>query len=160
MRNDIKKQSVGTWIMLATFVLLVVSFILYGVNVGGAGYFHERGVGEVVTYSVLGIAFLAAIPVLDRLRLQGAAGKAAETVAGLLRILTSLFTMLALLCFIADRLEGLSYIYFSNEEVLATIQTPDNMRSAGTAIASIALYAVAWLAATAGAFFGTGNRAR
>jgi hypothetical protein len=54
---------------------------------------------------------------------------------------------------VESRAQGLAYIYFSNEEVLAEVQTAANLSSASGAITSIALLAVAALVGIVAAFF-------
>ena len=48
MLNFIKKQSIATWVSILTLLLAVVALIVYGVNVGGAGYFNGSAVSSVV----------------------------------------------------------------------------------------------------------------
>ena len=37
----IKKQSVSTWITLGALIMALIGAILYGVNVGAVGYYHD-----------------------------------------------------------------------------------------------------------------------
>lgn len=160
MLNFIKRQGVGTWIALGTLILTVISFIIYGKNVSGGGYFHNASVSEVVTFSVLEIVFLVLIIVVPQFQYKGIAEKVVNIVLDVLRILAAVFLVLALLNFISARVEGLAYIYFSNPDILETIQAPEtgNLASAQSAIAGFVLYGITWLAAMVGAFFTVGRK--
>lgn len=153
MLDIIKKQSVGTWIALGTLLLTIVSAIVYGANVGGAGYFNSAGVSEVVIFSVLTIVFLAAIIVIPQFEYTGIVKTVVSVALDVLKIFTAIFLILALVYLVNGRIEGLAYIYFSNEDIIATIQTPENLASASGAITSFVFYGITWLAAAVGAFF-------
>ena len=62
--------------------------------------------------------------------------------------------------FVSTRVEGLGYIFGSDENVLDEIQTEENMRSAYTAIAGFAFYAVTWLVALVACFCGMTKAAK
>ncbi len=160
MSNFIKRQKAGTWVALAALILTVISFILYNVNVAGKGYFHEASIGEVVVFSVLEMVFLAVIIIVSQFRFKGIAEKAVNIVLDVLRILAAVFLVLALMNFINGRVEGLAYIYFSNPDILQTIQAPEtgNLASAQSAIAGFVLYGITWLVALIGAFFTIGRK--
>jgi hypothetical protein len=153
MTEFVKKQSVGTWITFAGLILSIIAFIIYGVNVTSAGYFRQATIGSVVVFSVFEIIFLVAIIALAQLKFDGVIGLVVEIASGVLKILATLFPMLALVAFLDGRIDGISYIYFSNEEILATIQTSDNLSSASTAITGIVFYAITWIVALVAAFF-------
>ncbi len=154
MLNFIKKQSVGTWITLGALILAVVSAILYGVNVGGDGYFYGNTVTLLVVMSVLAILMLAAIITLSQFEFKGLLGKILDIVCLVFKILIPTFLALGLIELIGTRVEGLAFIYFSNPEVLGTIQTPANMASAHSAIASFILYGITIVVSIVAAFFG------
>ena len=44
----LKKLGIGAYCAFATLILAVVSWIIYGVNVTSAGYFHNESVPSVV----------------------------------------------------------------------------------------------------------------
>ena len=62
--------------------------------------------------------------------------------------------------FVSTRVEGLGYIFGSDENVLDEIQTEENMRSAYTAIAGFVFYAVTWLVALVACFCGMTKAAK
>ena len=51
-------------------------------------------------------------------------------------------------------MEGLAYIYGSNSDILATIQTPENLASTYVAIAGFVLFGIAAIVGIVAAFFG------
>ena len=114
----------------------------------------------MVTFSVLEIVFLVLIIVVPQFQYKGIAEKVVNIVLDVLRILAAVFLVLALLNFISARVEGLAYIYFSNPDILETIQAPEtgNLASAQSAIAGFVLYGITWVAAMVGAFFTVGRK--
>lgn len=154
MLNFIKKQSIGTWISLGALILAVVSAIVYGVNVGSMGYFYDNKVTLLVVMTVLAILMLAAIITLSQFEFKGLLGKILDIVCLVFKVLIPTFLALGLMELIGTRVEGLAFIYFSNPEVLGTIQTPANMASAHSAIASFILYGITIVVSAVAAFFG------
>lgn len=150
----IKRPSIGGCITVLGLILLVVSLIVYGANVSGAGYFHTLGISSVVTYSVVGIVFLVLAIAISAFDFgDGLLGKGLRFLADALRIVAAVFIAIALVEFINGRVEGLAYIYFSDENILATIQTADNLSSAHSAIAGFIMYGVTAVVLVIGAFF-------
>lgn len=160
MLDFIKKQTIGTWISLGAFIMTLVSVIIYGVGVGGAGYFSGRGVTSLVVCTVLALVFLVAILVLPQFKFDGILGFILDILVDMLKILVPLMLGIAVINFIGTRVEGLAYIYFSNEDVLSTIQTPENLFSAGNAIITIIMYFVTIVIACVAAFFGFRKKAK
>ncbi len=154
MLDLIKKQTVGTWITLGTLILAIVSAIIYGVGVGSAGYFKGDYVVPLVVLTILAILFLAAIIVLPQFKFEGILGMIIDIVLDVLKIAVPILLGIAVILFIDSRVEGLAFIYFSNEDVLAVIQTPENMFSASNAITTMVMYFVTIVAACVAAFFG------
>lgn len=150
----VKKQSVSTWVSLGACLLGIVAAIIYGVNIAKPGYFMDMSVTAVVVCSILAIIFLAGIIALAQFKFDGVIGKVLDVIADALKIVVPVLLAIALITLISNRVEGLSYLYFSNPDVLATIQTPANMSSASTAIASFVMYGIAMVAAMVAAFFG------
>lgn len=152
--NFLKKQSIGTFVSLGACVLAIVAAIIYGVNVASEGYFMKMSVSSVVVCSVFAILLLAAVVTLAQFEFGGIVGKVVTIVADAVKILVPILLAIALMTLIASRVEGLAYLYFSNEDVLAAIQTPANMSSASVAITSFIMYGVALIAAIVAACFG------
>ena len=146
--NNKKKMTAGAWVTCIAAVVTIVALIIYQVNIGGAGYFQNASVSNLVLYTVCAVAlFLLAIVV--GLALKGAAG---ELISGILQIGAPVLIALALISLIASRVEGLGFIYFSNADVTLEVQTPENLSSAQTAIASMVAYGVAMLCGIIAAF--------
>ncbi len=152
--NFIKKQTIGNWLTLAALVFALISAIIYGVNVGSAGYFKGRTSEPLVAATVIAILFAAAILVLSSLKFKGIVGKVLDIVIGAMKILVAVLLIFALLQFVATRVEGLGFIYFSNADVIQEVQTPANLASASTAVTGFVFYGIAWLIAVVAAFFG------
>ena len=66
--------------------------------------------------------------------------------------------LLGLDYFVATRMEGLAYIYGSNSDILATIQTPENLASTYVAIAGFVLFGIAAIVGIVAAFFGAAKK--
>ena len=137
--NAIKKQKLGTWLTLAVIILGIVSVIIYSVNGSVEGYFKGTNQSSVVIMSVLAIVF---------------------AITDILRISAAVLLIASLMGFVSTRVEGLGYIFGSDENVLDEIQTEENMRSAYTAIAGFAFYAVTWLVALVACFCGVTKAAK
>lgn len=158
--NVIKKFSVGAWITLASVALAVASLIVYGVNIGGAGYFQNAAVSNLVPLCVLAAAALAAAAALGQLELPGPAAAVMELVTGALQICAPVLLTLGLATLAAARAEGLGFIFLSNADVILEVQTPANMASATGAIANMVCLGAAMLAGLAGAFCGMRKKSR
>ncbi len=153
MVEFLKKQSIGWYLTLAAFALNLLAFIFYGVNVSSSGYFYGSSVPAIVWYASFELVELLAILVLAQVRLHGTAGRVLTFIKGAMQIVAAILPALALVTFIEARVEGLGFIYFSNEEILATIQTAENIFSATTAIVGFVLFGLTWLLACVAAFF-------
>ncbi len=153
MKDFIKKQSLGSYLTLAVLVLSIISFIVYGINVGANGYFYASSVTAVIVCSILEIITAVAIFLLAQLHLRGTLGRVLIVFKGALQIMAAVLPAIAFITFIDARVEGLGFIFFSNEEILATIQTAENLFSANSAIVGFVFYGLTWLTATVAAFF-------
>lgn len=149
----IKKQSVGVWITLGVFILTLISLIVYGVNVGGAGYFQNMGSGTVVGFGIFAILAVTAVLILSQLKFEGLVGTVINFLKGALLVVIPMLLIICMISFISARAEGLAFIFASNEEILATIQTPQNLASANSAITGFIFFGIAALTAMVGAFF-------
>ncbi len=150
-----KKISAGFIVSALAFIVGLVSIIIYGVNVARGGYFNGGSVPEVVRFGIFALVFLAISIALYFVRFTGKIGKIVDMVGLALRVLASLFFAFALIYLIQARAEGLSYIFFSNDDVkLALQQNPDNMISANLAITSIVMYGISVAVGCVSSFFG------
>lgn len=149
----LKKQTFGSISALLALVLALVGTIVYFINIGSTGYFEDAAVPTAATLMLLSVVALAAVVVLAQLNLSAVADKILDIVSGALRIAAPAGLIGAAMLLIEARAQGLAYIYFSNEEVLAEVQTAANLSSASGAIAAIALLAVAAIVAVVSAFF-------
>ncbi len=150
-----KKFSLNLVLSILPVVIGLVAMIIYGVNVARGGYFNGAAVPEVVAYGVWGLIVLTIAAVLNIVRFSGIVGKVTDMLGLALKVLGALFFAFALIYLIQARAEGLSYIFFSNQEIIEVLQKdPDNMISAGLAIASIIIVAITVIVACVNAFFG------
>lgn len=150
MANLKNKTSITSLVALA---LTIVGIIVYFVNIGSAGYFQRAAVPAAVTWFLLGAAALVVVVLLSVLKLTGIAGKCVEVVAGLLQIAAPASLAGAAILLVQARAQGIAFVLFSNQEVLAEVQTAANMSSVTCAIATIAILAVAAIVAIVAAFF-------
>ncbi len=151
----IKKQTIGTWMALLTFVLGVIAFISYQLNVAGEGYFHGKAVGGAVGYMIGAIVLAICVVLVAQIPANEVVEKILTLVTDLVRIAIPAMFIAAIIAIVSARVEGFAFIYFSNEEVLQEVQTAANMSSAHGAIANIILLAVAAVLGIVGAFFST-----
>lgn len=155
----LKKLGIASYLSLATLVLLVVSWIIYGVSVGSAGYFHGVSVPFVVLFNVFSLVLLLAVIGLDFVPAKdGIIGKIIPIVQAVLAIGVIVFMMSNSINIIGARAEGLGYIFFSNADVSAEVQTPENLSSAALSITSFVFYLVTWLVAVVTPFFSFGKK--
>lgn len=146
-----KKLTAGSIIAIVAAVLTIISFIVYSVNVGGAGYFGGSAVTQMpLTWAA--VAALALALALSMAKVKGAAGKVVDLVIGALQIAAPVVLAYCLISLVAGRVEGLGFIYFSNADVAKEVQTAANMSSATMAIASMVCYAVSMVAAIVSSF--------
>lgn len=144
-----KKMTISSWLIIATFVIGLVGLILYFVN-NSTGYFEGEDSTGLVVSAI--IALVAAILVIV-LSLTGSDNKVIAVLRDACKIVVPVLLFLALFYFVSTRLEGLSYIYGSNPDILATIQTPENLQSTYVAIAGFIFFGVAAIVGIVAAFF-------
>lgn len=149
--NANKKLTAGSVIAIVAAVLAIASYIVYSVNVGGAGYFQGAAVSQLpLTWAA--VAALIVGVALTMVKVKGAAGKVVDLVIGLLQIAAPVVLAYCLISLVAGRVEGLGFIFFSNADVAKEVQTAANMSSATMAIASMVCYAVSMVAAIVSSF--------
>ena len=155
----LKKLGIGSYLALATLVLLIVSWILYGGSISSAGYFHGVSVSFVVLFNVFSLILLLAVIGLDFVPAKdGILGKIIPLVQSVLLIGVVVFLMSNSINIIGARAEGLGYIFFSNADVSAEVQTPENLSSAALSITTFVFYLVTWLVAVVTPFFSLGKK--
>lgn len=146
-----KKFSAGAWFAIAAAILAIVSFVIYSVNIGSAGYFQNAAVGAMpLTWAA--VAALAVAVAVSMVGFKGIAGRLAALLCGALQIVAPVVLAYCLISLIGGRIEGLGFIYFSNADVAKEVQTAANLSSATWAIASMVAYGVSMLAAVIASF--------
>lgn len=149
----LKKLTFGSVSALVALVLALVGVIAYYVNIGSVGYFEGAAVSSAALWLWLAIVALAAVVALALVELNANAAKIVDIVSGALRIAAPAGLIASAMLLVEARAQGLAFIYFSNEEVLAEVQTAANLSSATCAIVTIAVLAVAGIVGVVSAFF-------
>ena len=148
----LKKQTFSSITTVLALLLALAGNIAYIVNVNAEGYFQHASVSAASTLAVLALVSLVLVVVLAQLPLKSLAEKIVDLVSGALRIAAPAALIGAAMLLVSGRAQGLAFIYFSNEEVLAEVQTAANLSSASCAIAAIALLAAASIVAIVASF--------
>lgn len=146
---NLKRASVGSWLNLSAAAFGVGAIIAYNMSVS-KGYFKDDTVSRLMFYSVTAVCFAVAAFLFDAFMGEG---DKSFIISDLLKVLAPVMFTVCIFALISPRTEGLAYIFGSNEEILATIQTPENMFSAYSSIAGTVLFAAAAVMSAAGAFF-------
>lgn len=153
--NLLKKLNISSCISLLSFVVGFVGFILYFVTYNTNGYFYQQSVGTTLTFTIIALVVLLAtiaIRFVD-FKVEGVVKSVIDTVSSLLSACASIFFALAAMFFISPKVEGIAFIYFSNADVLETIQTPANLASSKLAIATCIILLVAAVIQVVACFF-------
>lgn len=158
MLDFIKKQRIGNWITLVTLILTIVSFIIYGVNCNSVGYFKGNVSTVVILLSIFTLIILIAACVLPQLKMKEMVGKILSILTDILRIAAPVMLFASMLLFIGSRIEGLAYIFFSDKNVLAEVQTPENLSSANSAITGFIFYGISAIIALVATFFSANRK--
>ncbi len=153
MSNIIKKMSVGAWIYLGVFLFGFVALIIYAANGAIEGYFKGSNNGVVVALTIIALLCVAGAIILPFFAFKDPINDVIKMVVALLKVAGPMLLVVSFMMFIASRAEGLAYIFFSEANVLAEIQTPANMASARGTIFGIIFYVIAWLASVVAPFF-------
>lgn len=148
-----KLLSVSNIFACVTFILSLITLILYLVNINIAGYYQGVRVSGVVVLLILVMVFDCLIIARSLLKFEGIVDKVLDLASMALKVLVPLFLMITVLLLAQSRIEGLGYIFFSNEDVAKEVATPENIASANTAIVTIVFGAVAAVLGIVGAFF-------
>ncbi len=155
--NFIKKQTISSWITLVAFILAIVCVAMFAAGAGttaAKGLFNITGAsGSIMAESVLEIVFLAAIIALSEFKLGGLIGDIIEWVVWALKIIVCVLPILALIAYLGERVQGFANLYFSDENIQATMQTPENLAAASQAIATAIIYGVTAVVTMVAAFF-------
>ncbi len=166
MLNLIKKQGIGTWIMLGSILLTVIALIIYGAALGagmnleiasGSQPFYEAGRAEdsvmitmVTTCGVLALVFLVGAIVASQFELDGVLGKVVDAVGGAMRIVAPALIMAAMLYFVYGSFTGLGWTFFSNEELVIY---PEAVKVGTQVIAGLIIFAIAAIGSIVSVFF-------
>lgn len=148
----LKKLGIGAYIACGTILLAVISWIIYGANVLGAGYFQGQGVPFVVLFTILAIVCECLAIVLGFVKKDGIVGKVLGVLQSLLLVGGIVLLMSSALLIIGNRAQGLGFIFGADENARAEF-TADDYASAGGAIISFVFYMVSWLVAVFVPFF-------
>lgn len=148
-----KKQSLGFYILCGAFLIGFIGMIIYFVSCSSVGYFQEAYVDNTTLFIFLGLASLLIALVGSQFHLNGILETVLSVLRGIFTIGGGIFYMAGMMYYINDRSEGFGYIFGSNEEILATIQTPENMLSANLAIATIVFLGITIVVCWVAAFF-------
>lgn len=153
MNAILKKLTISSYIAVAISILSLVAVILYGANITNDGYFQNQKVESVVMVSTIAIILPLCTVVPCFVKLDGLVGKIVDIVILAIKVAVVVLLLIVGIKFLGARIPGFGYIYFSNEEVLQEVQTPANLASSKTAIASIVLYILSGVIGMVWAFF-------
>jgi len=154
----LKKLGIGAYIACVVVVLTIVSWILYGINVTGSGYFKGQGVPFVVLFSIFAILCeVGAVAIAIFAPKDGTIGKICSFVETALLIGGIVFLMATGMNIISSRAQGLGYIFGADANVAAEF-TADDFNSAVMAIVSAVFYLISWLVAVVAPFFGLAKK--
>jgi len=137
----------------ASFILALVFVILYGVNVGSAGYFQGRGADGVVLFSILVMVFDLLIIGRSFVKVEGTVAKCVDVAVMALKVVVPVLLMIAALNLLGTRIEGIGYIFFSNADVAKEVATPANVASGTLAIVTVVFGIVTAVISIVAAFF-------
>ena len=140
--KTLKNNMVAIMFNVIALVLTVVGYALYNMNITAEGYFNGGAVVNFPLYSIIIIVALVASLILS---LINKGSRVISIITGILQLAAVVLIAACFLNLISDRVYGFGVLFFSNQDVLDTMQTPENMSSAYVAIASIAAYVVAWI---------------
>lgn len=146
---NLKKISVGAWLDLFAVVFGVGAIIAYNMSLS-KGYFKDDAVSKLMIYSVVAVCLALAVFLSDTFT---GSGDKSFIIADLFKVFAPVMFTVCVFALISSRTEGLAYLFGSNEEILATIQTPENMFSAYSSIAGVILFVLAAFASVVGTFF-------
>lgn len=159
MKNILNKLGIGSYLILATFLLTIVSWIIYGAGVLAEGYFHYVSVPFVILFNIFTLLCLALAFALTFFPKQNnILDKILPIVQSALLIGAVVFLMANAINIIGARAEGLAYVFFSNDDVSAEVQTAANLSSAKLSITGFVFYLVTWLVAVITPFFALGKK--
>lgn len=156
MKNN-TKITAGVVLSLLETVLTLIGLIVYAVNINGAGYFKSASVTYLVPLLIaaLVVSLIAAIAGIANRKNSAAL----DLVTGLCQIAAPVLLSVGLMLLISARIEGLSFIFFSNADVSKEVQTAENLSSAYMTIANAVIIGIAMLEGWIAAFFRSGRKA-
>jgi len=149
----LKKCGVGSYLTCLAFLLTIVSWILYGVNVNSAGYFQGQSVPFVVLFNIFALlCFLLALVLAFLPTKTPLLNKVFFILQSVLLIGGAIFLMANAINFIGARAQGLGFIFGADDNAKAGF-TADDYQSAMSSIVTFLFYLVTWLIALIAPFF-------
>lgn len=142
MKKTLKHNGMAVVFSLIAILFTAIGYGLYNLNVVSAGYFNG---GKVAYFDIISIAIIGALVVSFILTLCNKGSRILSLLTGILLLASIALIAYSFLTLINDRVYGFGVLFFSNQDVLDTMQTSENMVSAFVAIGAIAMYVVAWL---------------
>lgn len=157
--NLFRKLSVSSYISILSALVGLIGFIFYFVTKGTNGYFYLASSASTIVFFVFAVLFIVLaifLRVFD-FKVEGILAKVLDLVPSVLSVLGSIFFALSAMFYISPKVEGLAFIFFSNADVIATMQTPANLLSSKLVLVTFILMLVACLVQVVSCFF-TGKK--
>ncbi len=148
-----KKLTVSSYISLASILAAIVSMIMYFVTASSAGYFRESYAGNSLALLIVSIVLIVLAVASRFVSFKGTVGKIVDLSSSLVAALSSILLATSGMLYIFPKVEGLAFIFFSNADVAATIQTAENIASSKLVIATFVIILVAGLIQAISCFF-------
>jgi hypothetical protein len=150
-----KPQRFSTICSIFNILVIIAAIIVYVVASNKAGYFKDTLVTSYVGMEIAAAACLLLTVIIAQFFVKGnAATQALNLLTAILKLVAVALLMYTVVNMAANYVEGLAYLFFSDQNVLDVLQTPENMNSAYMIIASIGVAAVAWVLVLLSCFFG------
>lgn len=141
--NILKKQGTGAWLLAVSFLLTIVSLIIYAVNSNGSYYSNA---GYTVPLTIIGIVVAVAALVTGEFADRSII---VAKISDVLRIAFPILIMCAAAAFFSGRAESFAIIFFSDLEAGNEVA----FSAATVAIVGIVFYLVASIMGAVSAYF-------
>lgn len=136
------------------FAIVSITLLCVGdSNTATSGLFGSTSITGVMTETAFEIALLVLILVFSDFQFKGVAGTVFQCIIWALKIIVCVLPALAVIGLLTARVQGLANLYWSDENIQATMQTPENLAAASIAINTCIMYAVTTVVAVVAAFF-------
>lgn len=150
-------MTISTLLTYIVLILAVVSMTLFIVNTNEAataGLFGTGSTTRVMASSICEIVFPVIIIALSELDFkEGLVADIIDAFIWACKVIVCILPVLALISFLGLRVQGLSNLYFSDENIQATLQTSENLAAASLAIKGLVMYGVTAVIACVAVFF-------